>query len=199
MRRISVNISCGFAWQGDATALASSTVTISPATNPCRSARIFLIAPIRLPASLLSRPYRAAARRIRFQLFRCSRRPEALNVDRQAGTIHASGAWKRTRSATLPLLNVWPRSSTSPAARTTDKRTQPNMSLQSAKSDARKIQFSEQFQPDLGRPVFSAKIIRFPLPPNQWLFPRVSSRQEGRIAIVTNARRDVVDAAASGV
>jgi hypothetical protein len=73
------------------------------------------------------------------------------------------------------------------------------MSLQSAKSDARKIQFSEQFQPDLGRPVFSAKIIRFPLPPNQWLFPRVSSRQEGRIAIVTNARRDVVDAAASGV
>src|SRR2546430_4091982 len=42
MRRISVNISCGFAWQGDATTLASSAATISPATNPGRSARIFL-------------------------------------------------------------------------------------------------------------------------------------------------------------
>ena len=33
--------------------------------------------------------------------------------------------------------------------------------------------------------------------PNQWLFAVVSTRQEGRIAIVTNAGRDVVDAAAS--
>src|SRR3954452_8091585 len=41
MRRISVSISCGFAWQG-ATRLASSAVTISHAANPCRSARIFL-------------------------------------------------------------------------------------------------------------------------------------------------------------
>ena len=42
MRRISVSISCGFAWQGDATTLASSAATISHATSPCRSARIFL-------------------------------------------------------------------------------------------------------------------------------------------------------------
>src|SRR3954463_11643927 len=42
MRRISVSISCGLAWQGDATRLASSAVTISHAANPCRSARIFL-------------------------------------------------------------------------------------------------------------------------------------------------------------
>ena len=63
---------------------------------------------------------------------------------------------------------------------------------------ARKIEFAERIQADLGRPVVPTNINRFPLPPNQWLFPRVPSRQEGRIAIVTNARRDVVDAAASG-
>jgi hypothetical protein len=63
---------------------------------------------------------------------------------------------------------------------------------------ARKRRFVEQFQADLGHPVSRAKIFRFPFDPNQRLFPRVRSRQEGRIAIVTNARRDVVDAAASG-
>jgi hypothetical protein len=42
-----------------------------------------------------------------------------------------------------------------------------------------------------------AKIFRFPFTPNQWLFRAVSTREEGRIAIVTDAGRDVVDAAAS--
>ena len=49
----------------------------------------------------------------------------------------------------------------------------------------------------MGRPVVLENIYFFSFTPNQWLFPRVPSRQEGRIAIVTNARRDVVDAAAS--
>ena len=49
----------------------------------------------------------------------------------------------------------------------------------------------------MGRPAILANIYFFPVTPNQWLFPRVPARQEGRIAIVTNARRDVVDAAAS--
>jgi hypothetical protein len=49
---------------------------------------------------------------------------------------------------------------------------------QAAKGDARKIQFAEHFQPDLDRPVCSTNINRFPLTPNQWLFPRcpVSTR-----------------------
>jgi hypothetical protein len=42
-----------------------------------------------------------------------------------------------------------------------------------------------------------AKIFRFPCTPNQWFFRAVSTRQEGRIAIVTDAGRDVVDATAS--
>jgi hypothetical protein len=42
-----------------------------------------------------------------------------------------------------------------------------------------------------------AKIFRFPFTPNQWLFRAVSTREEGRIAIVTDAGRDAVDAAAS--
>src|SRR4051812_22141007 len=60
-----------------------------------------------------------------------------------------------------------------------------------------KSNFAERIQADLGRPVVLANIYFFSVTPNQWLFPRVPSRQEGRIAIVTNARRDVVDAAAS--
>jgi hypothetical protein len=43
---------------------------------------------------------------------------------------------------------------------------------------ARKKQFAEQIQSDLGRPVFPAKITRFPVTPNQWFFPHclVSAR-----------------------
>src|SRR5437899_90084 len=43
---------------------------------------------------------------------------------------------------------------------------------------ARKIQFAERIQSDLGRPVVLANIFRFPVTPNQWFFPRclVSAR-----------------------
>jgi hypothetical protein len=44
-----------------------------------------------------------------------------------------------------------------------------------------------------------AQIFRFPFTRNQWLFRAVSTRQEGRIAIVTDAGRDVVDATASAL
>ena len=46
------------------------------------------------------------------------------------------------------------------------------------KSTARKLRFDQSFQNDLGGPVPRAKIFRFPLHPNQRLFPRcpVSTR-----------------------
>jgi len=59
------------------------------------------------------------------------------------------------------------------------------------------MQFAEQIQSDLGRPVAPRKYISLPLHPNQWLFPGGLVSTKGRIAIVTNARRDAVDAAAS--
>jgi hypothetical protein len=36
---------------------------------------------------------------------------------------------------------------------------------------ARKIQFAERIQSDLGRPAVLANIFRFPITPNQWFFP----------------------------
>jgi hypothetical protein len=58
-------------------------------------------------------------------------------------------------------------------------------------------EFHQPIQRDLGGPAARANIIRFAAPRLGSYFRTVSSRQEGRIAIVTNARRDVVDAAAS--
>src|SRR5262249_3471147 len=51
---------------------------------------------------------------------------------------------------------------------------------------ARKTQFVEAIQSDLGRPVVVRKIFRFALAPNQWLPSHVPPRHEGRIAVVTN-------------
>jgi hypothetical protein len=53
-------------------------------------------------------------------------------------------------------------------------------------------------QADLGCPVLIAKKILFPLDPNQIHIPYRLVPHEGRIAIVTDAGRDAVDAAASG-
>jgi hypothetical protein len=49
-------------------------------------------------------------------------------------------------------------------------------------------------QRDLGRPVPSAKICLFPSDPNHLHIPRRLVPSEGRLAIVTNAGRDAVDA-----
>jgi hypothetical protein len=46
----------------------------------------------------------------------------------------------------------------------------------------------------LGRPVPFAKIFPFPFDPNQLHIPRRLVPSEGRLAIVTDAGRDVVDA-----
>jgi hypothetical protein len=59
--------------------------------------------------------------------------------------------------------------------------------------------FVEPIQSDLGRPVPRSKIFWFPADPNHFYIRRRPASLEGRIAIVTNARRDAVDAAASGV
>jgi hypothetical protein len=61
------------------------------------------------------------------------------------------------------------------------------------KSRARKMKFYLTIQPDLGRPVPRAKIIRFPCAHDWWLL--ASSRlgkRGGRV--VTNAGRDAMDA-----
>src|SRR5712691_3217608 len=50
----------------------------------------------------------------------------------------------------------------------------------SEKSHARKSQFREPIQRDLGRPVPREKIIRFVLSPNQWFPLRIPARSEGR-------------------
>ena len=49
-------------------------------------------------------------------------------------------------------------------------------------------------QADLGCPALFAKIFQFPLDPNQNYKPRRPTPLEGRIAIVTDAGRDAVDA-----
>jgi hypothetical protein len=54
------------------------------------------------------------------------------------------------------------------------------------KSVARKIEFREASQVDLGRPVGARKIFRFPSAPDRWLHLAIPPRKEGRIAIVTN-------------
>jgi hypothetical protein len=54
--------------------------------------------------------------------------------------------------------------------------------------------FLEQVQSDLGRPVPFAKIFCFASDPNQIYIPRRLVPLEGRIAIVTDAGRDAVDA-----
>jgi hypothetical protein len=66
------------------------------------------------------------------------------------------------------------------------------------KSVARKLRFALGFQADLGRPVPLAKTIRFCRRANQFYQLAPSHPQEGRIAIVTNAGWDAVDAAALG-
>ena len=57
------------------------------------------------------------------------------------------------------------------------------------------MRFVEPDQRDLGSPVLFAKIFPFTADPNQLYIPP-SCPTEGRIAIVTDAGRDAVDAAA---
>jgi hypothetical protein len=54
-------------------------------------------------------------------------------------------------------------------------------------------------QSDLGSPALFAKIFPFSLTPNHFYNFSRPTPQEGRIAIVTDAGRDAVDAAALGV
>src|SRR5260370_19047588 len=71
------------------------------------------------------------------------------------------------------------------------------MSGPSAKSAARKIEFVERSQSDLGCPAPREKIFLFSPDPTQIYISPVPSHSEGRLAIVMNAGRDAVDAAAS--
>src|SRR5436853_3785098 len=59
---------------------------------------------------------------------------------------------------------------------------------------ARTAEFLHADQPDLGCPVLVAKIFPFPTDPNQNYKPRRLVPPKGRLAIVTNAGRDAVDA-----
>jgi hypothetical protein len=59
---------------------------------------------------------------------------------------------------------------------------------------ARLDEISLGFQRDLGRPVLRAKIFRLTRRANQRYQLARLTRQEGRLAIVTNARWDAVDA-----
>jgi hypothetical protein len=63
---------------------------------------------------------------------------------------------------------------------------------------ARSTRFLEPDQPDATRPAAPEKIIRFRHNPNHRYHLARPPRQEGRIAIVTDAGWDAVDAAASG-
>jgi len=63
---------------------------------------------------------------------------------------------------------------------------------------ARSTKFVEPDQPDATSPASSKKINRFLLRPNHRYHSARPPRQEGRIAIVTDAGLDAVDAAASG-
>jgi hypothetical protein len=60
-------------------------------------------------------------------------------------------------------------------------------------------QFAKRFQHDLPCPVLARKIIRYACRANHLYESARLTRQEGRLAIVTNARWDAVDAAAFGV
>jgi hypothetical protein len=70
-------------------------------------------------------------------------------------------------------------------------RGQPRIAVysQSPKND-----FTERFQRDLPCPALLRKIFRFTRRANQWFLSARLTRQEGRLAIVTNARWDAVDA-----
>jgi hypothetical protein len=63
-------------------------------------------------------------------------------------------------------------------------------------SPARTAEFLLRFQADLPCPVVAQKIIRFTSDPNHRLIPRHPVPYEGRFAIVTDVRRDAVDAEA---
>ncbi|MDR3484907.1 MAG: hypothetical protein P4M05_08340 [Bradyrhizobium sp.] len=63
-----------------------------------------------------------------------------------------------------------------------------------ADGPARSTQFTERNQADLPRPVPFAKIFSFPSDPNQLHVSRRLVPMEGRLAIVTDAGRDAVDA-----
>ena len=58
----------------------------------------------------------------------------------------------------------------------------------------RKIQFVKADQADLRRPVSFAKIFPFSFHPNQSHLCRCPASLEGRFAIVTDVKRDAVDA-----
>ena len=59
---------------------------------------------------------------------------------------------------------------------------------------ARKIEFVEPDQADLPCPVPYSKIFLFSSDPNHFTYYRRPVRHEGRLAIVTDAGRDAVDA-----
>jgi hypothetical protein len=59
---------------------------------------------------------------------------------------------------------------------------------------ARSAEFVEAIQRDSTSPVPSAKIFLFPLDPNHFTYCRRLVPPEGRLAIVTDAGRDAVDA-----
>ena len=66
--------------------------------------------------------------------------------------------------------------------------------VSATKSPAPKNEFVVSPQADLPCPVLSAKRIRFAFTPNQTYDSRVPLLHKGRFAIVTNARRDAMDA-----
>ena len=66
--------------------------------------------------------------------------------------------------------------------------------VSATKSPAPKNEFVVSPQADLPCPVLSAKRIRFAFTPNQTYNSRVPLLHKGRFAIVTNARRDAMDA-----
>jgi hypothetical protein len=68
------------------------------------------------------------------------------------------------------------------------------LSVSATKSRAPKNEFVVSPQADLPSPVPFAKRIRFAFSPNQTYDSRVPPLHEGRFAIVTNARRDAMDA-----
>ena len=77
-----------------------------------------------------------------------------------------------------------------------NEQTAPQCILLCLDSAARSSQFVEPDQSDATRPASSEKINRFRLRPNHRYHSARPPRQEGRIAIVTNAGWDAVDAAA---
>ena len=68
------------------------------------------------------------------------------------------------------------------------------MSHPAGKRFALTAEFNEQDQRDSTCPVAKSKIFPFPFDPNHRLIPCRPVPNEGRLAIVTNAGRDAVDA-----